>query len=72
MKATIITIGDEILIGQTLDTNSGWIGSFLENNGIHVFQTISVSDSLSQIVDTISESFKSVDLILMTGGLGPT
>ena len=72
MKATIITIGDEILIGQTLDTNSGWIGSYLENNGIHVHQTISVSDSLTQIVDTISESFKSVDLILMTGGLGPT
>lgn len=72
MKATIITIGDEILIGQTLDTNSGWIGSFLENNGIHVHQTISVSDSLSQIVNTISDSFKSVDLILMTGGLGPT
>lgn len=72
MNATIITIGDEILIGQTIDTNSAWIGNFLESNGIHVNQMVSISDSLNQIVETITESFKSVDLILMTGGLGPT
>ncbi len=72
MRANIITIGDEILIGQTIDTNSGWIGNYLEQNGIHVNQIISVSDSQHQIVDTIRNSFQSVDLIVMTGGLGPT
>lgn len=72
MKATIITIGDEILIGQTIDTNSGWIGNFLEKNGVHVHKIISVSDSLTQIVDTIDESFQTVDVIFITGGLGPT
>ena len=68
MRANIITIGDEILIGQTIDTNSGWIGNFLEQNGIHVNQIISVSDSQHQIVNTIRDSFQSVDLIVMTGG----
>ncbi|MBL6873490.1 MAG: CinA family nicotinamide mononucleotide deamidase-related protein [Flavobacteriales bacterium] len=72
MKADIITIGDEILIGQTLDTNSAWIGNELESNGIHVNQITTVSDSSEHIISCLSESLKKVDFVFITGGLGPT
>ena len=72
MKADIITIGDEILIGQTLDTNSAWIGNELESNGIHVNQITTVSDSSEHIISCLSKSLKNVDFIFITGGLGPT
>ena len=72
MKADIITIGDEILIGQTLDTNSAWIGNELESNGIHVNQITTVSDSSEHIISCLSESIKNVDFVFLTGGLGPT
>ena len=72
MKADIITIGDEILIGQTLDTNSAWIGNELESNGIHVNQITTVSDSSEHITSCLSESIKNVDFVFLTGGLGPT
>lgn len=72
MKADIITIGDEILIGQTLDTNSAWIGNELESNGIHVKQITTVSDSSEHIISCLSESLKNVDFVFITGGLGPT
>ena len=72
MKADIITIGDEILIGQTLDTNSAWIGNELESNGIHVNQITTVSDSSEHIISCLSESLKNVDFVFITGGLGPT
>jgi nicotinamide-nucleotide amidase len=72
MKADIITIGDEILIGQTLDTNSAWIGNELESNGIHVNQITTVSDSSEHIISCLSESIKNVDFVFITGGLGPT
>lgn len=72
MKADIITIGDEILIGQTLDTNSAWIGNELESNGIHVNQITTVSDSCEHIISCLSESLKNVDFVFITGGLGPT
>lgn len=72
MKADIITIGDEILIGQTLDTNSAWIGNELESNGIHVNQITTVSDSSEHIISCLSKSLKNVDFVFITGGLGPT
>ncbi|MGC6470182.1 MAG: CinA family nicotinamide mononucleotide deamidase-related protein [Flavobacteriales bacterium] len=72
MKADIITIGDEILIGQTVDTNSAWIGHFLEDNGIHVNQIISISDSAKHIINTLQLSLENVDCVFITGGLGPT
>lgn len=72
MKADIITIGDEILIGQTLDTNSAWIGNELESNGIHVNQITTVSDSSEHIMSCLSKSLKNVDFVFITGGLGPT
>ena len=72
MKAEIITIGDEILIGQTIDTNSAWISNLLERNGIHVVQIISISDKKDHIVFSLSQSLERSDIVLITGGLGPT
>ena len=72
MTADLITIGDEILIGQITDTNSAWMASFLEENGIRVRQITSVSDKKHHIVSSLSSSLKEVDVIFLTGGLGPT
>lgn len=72
MKAEIITIGDEILIGQIVDTNSAWIARELNLTGIGVNRMISVSDNKEEIYKALDDSFSKVDLILMTGGLGPT
>lgn len=72
MKTAIITIGDEILIGQIVDTNSAWMSHKLTDAGFEVQAKISIGDNAQQIKDTISSVFKDVDVILMTGGLGPT
>jgi nicotinamide-nucleotide amidase len=72
MKAEIITIGDEILIGQIVDTNSGWVARELNLAGIGVNRMISISDNNDEIYKSLDDSFSKVDLILMTGGLGPT
>jgi nicotinamide-nucleotide amidase len=72
MLAEIITIGDEILIGQIVDTNSAWMGEQLGLNGIAVKQITSVSDDASHIVKALNEARLRADLILITGGLGPT
>ena len=71
-KAYIITVGDEILLGQVIDTNSAWIGSFLAEQGIDLVKKISVGDELSEIVKAIEEGLQKADIVLMTGGLGPT
>ena len=70
--ATIITIGDEILIGQTVDTNSAWLGSKLSQLGIKVHRIISISDEADEIKLVIDETWKTSRLIILTGGLGPT
>ena len=72
MKAEIITIGDEILIGQIIDSNSAHIANELFNIGIEVFQISSVSDDKERIIETIKNAEKCSDLIILTGGLGPT
>ncbi len=72
MKASIITIGDEILIGQTIDTNSAWMAERLNLRGIDIHQIISISDQENDIIDTVTYQWDKVDLILVTGGLGPT
>lgn len=68
--ADIITIGDEILYGQTVDTNSAFMGKTLGEVGIKINQTISISDNRQHILDTLSNS--KAQIILITGGLGPT
>ncbi|MBB2145030.1 competence/damage-inducible protein A [Pedobacter sp. LMG 31464] len=72
MLAEIITIGDEILIGQIVDTNSAWMGKELNTIGISVKQITSVSDNAEHIIQALNEAQKRVDIILITGGLGPT
>ena len=72
MRAEIITIGDEILIGQIVDTNSAWMARQLNNIGIKVKQISSVSDDREHILNALAEAASRVDIILITGGLGPT
>lgn len=72
MLAEIITIGDEILIGQIVDTNSAWMAQQLNNAGIRVKQISSVSDDKHHILTALAEAATRADIILITGGLGPT
>ncbi len=72
MTAEIITIGDELLIGQIVDTNSAWIGKQLSLTGIKVHQISSISDDEKHILQALAEAEQRVDLVLITGGLGPT
>lgn len=72
MTAEIITIGDEILIGQIVDTNSAWIATKFNENGIRVKQITSISDDKDHILEALNAASKRADLIVMTGGLGPT
>ncbi len=72
MKATIITIGDEILIGQIVDTNSAFIAQRLSSIGFVVESKISIGDSAEQITSTLLTATASTDLVIVTGGLGPT
>ncbi len=72
MKAEIITIGDEILIGQILDSNSQWIAQQLNVLGISIYQITSVQDEAAHIAKALEIAEKHVDVIIFTGGLGPT
>ena len=72
MKASIITIGDEILIGQIVDTNSGFIAKSLDRIGVEIHEMISISDNKQHILDTFEKLQNKVDLVIITGGLGPT
>ena len=72
MLAEIITIGDEILIGQIVDTNSAWMARQLNNIGLRIKQISSVSDDRQHILTALKEARERVDVILITGGLGPT
>lgn len=72
MLAEIVTIGDEILIGQIVDTNSAWMGTILNETGIKVHQITSVSDNREHILTALKEASQRADIILITGGLGPT
>src|SRR6201991_3479911 len=72
MLAEIITIGDEILIGQIVDTNSAWMAKELNKIGIRVKQISSVSDDREHILKALAEAANRVDIVFITGGLGPT
>lgn len=72
MKAVIITIGDEILIGQIIDTNSSYIAKALDKIGIATYEMLSISDDKSHILKTLHEVQNKYDVVLITGGLGPT
>lgn len=72
MNVEIIVIGDELLIGQVTDTNSGWIARELNRIGWEVTEITTVRDRSREITDALNSSFGRVDVVLMTGGLGPT
>ena len=72
MKATIVTIGDEILIGQIIDTNSGFIAKALDKIGVQTHELLSISDDKQHILDTFKSLQNKVDFVIITGGLGPT
>ena len=72
MKAEIITIGDEILIGQIIDTNSAFIGKAFNKIGVSIYQITSVQDDRQHILKALKEAEENADIIIITGGLGPT
>ena len=72
MKATIVTIGDEILIGQIVDTNSNFIAKELDRIGVETYEMISISDDKQHILNTFAQLQNKVDIVIITGGLGPT
>lgn len=72
MKATIVTIGDEILIGQIIDTNSGYIAKALDRIGVETHELLSISDNKQHIFETLEKLQNKVDFVIITGGLGPT
>jgi len=72
MKAQIITIGDELLIGQTIDTNSAWIGAEMSKLGFDVIRKLSIHDRRWDILESLKESEGKYNVVLITGGLGPT
>ena len=72
MKAAIVTIGDEILIGQIVDTNSGFIAKSLDKIGVRVHEMLSISDDKLHILETLSTLQNKVEVVIITGGLGPT
>lgn len=72
MRAEIITIGDELLIGQVVDTNSAWMAERLNEQGIELYQITSVHDNREHIIAALDEAFGRADIVLTTGGLGPT
>ncbi len=72
MQAEIVTIGDELLIGQVVDTNSAWLAEQLNLIGIRVYQITSISDNREHILTTLRDASSRADIILITGGLGPT
>ncbi|MGM0496490.1 MAG: CinA family nicotinamide mononucleotide deamidase-related protein [Bacteroidota bacterium] len=72
MNTEIITIGDELLIGQIADTNSQWIAAIASENGFHINRIVSIPDKFENIIGTLEEAGNRSELVLVTGGLGPT
>ncbi len=72
MTVEIITIGDELLIGQVIDTNSAWMAKVLNDNGFQVIRKVAVGDDADDIKKAISDARKKAPIVLITGGLGPT
>ncbi|NNF57233.1 MAG: competence/damage-inducible protein A [Rhodothermaceae bacterium] len=72
MRATILTVGDEILIGQVVDTNAAWLGEQLSLVGVTVNRMETVGDDLAVIQEALEQAFAEGDLVIVTGGLGPT
>ncbi|MFZ4455458.1 MAG: competence/damage-inducible protein A [Bacteroidales bacterium] len=72
MNVEIITIGDELLIGQVVDTNSAWMGKELNKIGFDVVRKITIGDEREELLTAFNQAFSRVDVVLVTGGIGPT
>src|SRR5689334_10307015 len=72
VAASLITIGDELLIGQVIDTNSAWMAQRLNEHGVWVKRRVAVGDNRKDILASLDEESQHADIILITGGLGPT
>lgn len=72
MKAELISIGDELLIGQTVNTNASWLGKECSQRGVRIIQVTTISDDKQLILEAVKQAFERADLVLVTGGLGPT
>ena len=72
MNAVIITIGDELLIGQVVNTNQAYISQELNGVGIFVDEQITIGDDFDKIISTLKNATEKFDVIILTGGLGPT
>ena len=72
MRAEILSIGDELLIGQTINTNASWLGQECSKIGIQIVQVTTISDEKQLIKEAIDLAFLRSDIVLVTGGLGPT
>jgi nicotinamide-nucleotide amidase len=72
MNASIISIGQELLIGDTINTNASWLGTFLSENAINCRKVITIGDDAKMITRSLDQTLKSSDLVIVTGGLGPT
>lgn len=70
--ASIITIGDELLIGQVVDTNSAWMAQELNKTGVWVTRRVAVGDDTNEIVHALNEESRNAHILIITGGLGPT
>lgn len=72
MKAEILTIGDELLIGQVVNTNAAWLGEHLNEVGADVVRCVTLGDDVDRITAALAHAYEAADLVLITGGLGPT
>lgn len=72
INVEIISIGDELLIGQTINTNASWMGAQLASNGIKVSHVVTISDTWEAITTALEDAYKRSQVVLITGGLGPT
>ena len=72
VSCSIITIGDEILFGHILDTNSKWLSQELNKVGVKILEKKSIGDDYDQINDSVKNSLSNYDITILTGGLGPT
>ena len=72
MKVELISIGDELLIGQTVNTNASWLGETLSKSGAEIIKTVVISDKKNEIIASLNAIYDNTDCIIITGGLGPT
>ena len=72
MKCELISVGDELLIGQTINTNASWLGEQLNNLGFTIAHGLVISDQKKDIVNALNQAENRSDIVLITGGLGPT